>query len=348
MTPDEVVLLKYAGQIFVDNFSRMYTTGLYFLLASLTLHTLLAKHSKARATWILCTMLAILFSITTTYFCLYVAAGFKLMIGGLIDNTDLELLERFEIADSSIQPLNLAQTWISGNGYGLIFVLADGIVVWRASAVWSEQQSVIILPALTLLATFATFLTVCSMQTIESTVTGIVPGTIAALANAASALSIATNLIAVLLIAFKTYQHWKFMKDTLGVGTSTSGKVLMFLTESGIVYIIFQIINLSLSAVDTAAGTPLDEAANIWSAIMIIFSAAYPSLVILIVYNQHSIARLTEVSTTGSRNLGTHISFARSPPQQGTTVTNSIMIRSQADNGFQASVARPTGEIPEV
>ncbi|KAJ7588614.1 hypothetical protein C8J56DRAFT_1049531 [Mycena floridula] len=271
-------------------------------------------------------MLAILFSIATTYFCLYVALAFKLMIGALIDNTDLELLERLEVAGSSILKLTLAGTWISGNGYGLLFICGDGIVVWRAWAVWSGQQSVIILPALTLLATF-----VCVIQTIELTASNIVYGTIGTLANAASALSIATNLIAVLLIGFKAYQHWKFMKDTLGVGTSATGKVLMFLTESGIVYVIFQIINFSLSVANKADGTPLKGTTDIWGAIMIIFSAAYPSLVILIVYNQHSIARLTEGSTAGSRNPGTHISFARSPPQQGTTVTDSIMIRSQAD-----------------
>ncbi|KAJ7588603.1 hypothetical protein C8J56DRAFT_889372 [Mycena floridula] len=293
-------------------------------------------------------MLAVLFSIITAYFCLYIAAGFKLMIEALIDNTDLELLEKFEVANTSIEPLQLAQEWISGNGSGLLFVCGDGIVVWRAWAVWSDQQSVIILPALTLLATF-----VCVIQTIASTATHLLSGTIGALTTAASVLSITTNLIAVLLIGFKAYlirfsQHWKFMKDTVGVGTSAAGKVLMFLTESGIVYVIFQIINFCLSVVDNTNGAPLDEATDIWSAIMIIFSAAYPSLVILLVYNQHSIARLTEGSTAKSRNMGTHISFARSPPQQGTTVTDSIMIRSQTDNGFHASVARPTEEVPEV
>ncbi|KAJ7588920.1 hypothetical protein C8J56DRAFT_1049848 [Mycena floridula] len=292
-------------------------------------------------------MVATLFIITTTYFCLYVAAVFKQMIGYLIDNTDLELLEKFTLADNSIHALSLAEEWLSGNGNGLLYIFGDGIVVWRAWAVWSGQQSVIILPTLTLLATFATFLTACVIETITSTASTIESGTIAALLAAASVLSIATNLIAVLLIGFKTYQHWKFMKDTLGVGTSATGKVLMFLTESGIVYVIFQIINFSMSVVDTTDGTPLDEATNIFTVIMIIFSAAYPSLVILIVYNQHSIAQLTEGSTAGTRNLGTRISFARSP-QRRTTATDSIMIRSQADNGLQASVARSTEAVPDV
>ncbi|KAJ7588598.1 hypothetical protein C8J56DRAFT_939675 [Mycena floridula] len=148
-------------------------------------------------------MLAVLFSIITTYFCLYVAGGFKLMIGALINNTELELAEKFEVVDSSILPLHLALKWIGGNGSGLIFVFGDGIVVWRAWAVWSDQRSVIILPALTLLATFATSLTVCVIQTIEPSVSNIASGTIGALLTAASALSIATNLIAVLLIGVK-------------------------------------------------------------------------------------------------------------------------------------------------
>ncbi|KAJ7574684.1 hypothetical protein C8J56DRAFT_970687 [Mycena floridula] len=202
MTPDEVALLKHAGQVLVRAFSAMYTTGLYFLLASLTLHTLFAKASKTTATWVLCSMLAILFSITTTYFCLYVAASFKLMIGALIDNTDLELLGRLEVANSSILRLNLAQQWINGAGNGLLFIFGDGIVVWRAWAVWSDQRSVIILPALTLLATFG--MRLCFWNTIESIDATVLSGTVAALEIAASALSIATNLIAVLLIGSKT------------------------------------------------------------------------------------------------------------------------------------------------
>ncbi|KAJ7585840.1 hypothetical protein C8J56DRAFT_1085982 [Mycena floridula] len=337
MTPDEVALLKNAGQALVEGFSIIvvltFCYGLYFLLAFLTLHTLLVKQ-KTTATWVLCIMLAILFSITTTYFGLYVTTGFKLMIGALIDNTDLELSERLEIANSSVQPLYVAQNWLIGNGNGLLTIFGDSIVVWRAWAVWSDHQSVIILPALTLLATFATFITQCSMQTIESNASDFVSGEIAALAIAATVLSIATNLLAVLLIGLKAYQHWKFMKDIVGVGTSAAGKVLMFLTESGIVYIIFQIINFALALVDNTEGTPLDEATSIWAIILIIFSAAYPSLVILIVYNQYSIAGITAGSTAQSRNMGTHISFARSAPQREMTVTDSTMIRSQTDNGF--------------
>ncbi|KAJ7585835.1 hypothetical protein C8J56DRAFT_1085976 [Mycena floridula] len=125
------------------------------------------------------------------------------MIGALISNTDLELLERFQVANSRIQPLNQALRWISGNGSRFMFVFGDGIVVWRAWAVWFDHKSMIILPALTLLASFATFLTVSVIETEDDTGFDILSGTSAALLPAASALSIATNLIAILLIGFK-------------------------------------------------------------------------------------------------------------------------------------------------
>ncbi|KAJ7575309.1 hypothetical protein C8J56DRAFT_1119678 [Mycena floridula] len=268
--------------------------GVYVLLASLAMYHLLLKHNKTTATWALCALLTMIFLIATADFCLFVAVGFKLMIGALIKNTELELLERLEIANASVIQIDLAELWLNGNSSSLLFIFGDGIVVWRAWAIWHDQRSVIILPGLTLLATFG------------------------------ATMSIVTNLMATILIGLKTYQHWRFMKDTIGSGHSAAGKVLMFLTESGIVYIGFQIINVCLSLLDTTAGTALDIATEIWASIMCIVSAIYPSLVILIVTNQHSISHITYGSTGiagGDRNPGTHISFAHSALQETTDPT---------------------------
>ncbi|KAJ7575304.1 hypothetical protein C8J56DRAFT_1119667 [Mycena floridula] len=202
----------------------------------------------------------------------------------------------------------------------LLLIFGDGIVVWRAWAIWHGQRSVIILPGLTLLATFALLLAVNILNTIAFVDPNFAHGKVASLQIAGATMSIVTNLMATNLIGLKTYQHWKFMKDTIGPGRSAAGKVLMFLTESGIVYIGFQIINTCLSSIDTNLGTALDIATRIWASIMITVSAIYPSLVILIVTNQHSISHITHGSTgvAGGDNPGTHISFAH-PASQGTT-----------------------------
>ncbi|KAJ7575375.1 hypothetical protein C8J56DRAFT_976073 [Mycena floridula] len=293
MTPEETLLLKHAGQILVRDFAsaavRTFCYGVYVLLALLAMYCLLLKHNKTTATWALCALLTVIFLIATASFCLDVAIGFKLMIGVLIESTELELFERLDIANASTTQINMAQLWLNDGFNSLLLIFGDGIVVWRAWAIWHGQRSVIILPGLTLLASFALFLA----HNILQPMTFINPLSfylnVGTLDIAGVTMSIMTNLIAITLIGLKTYQHWKFMKDIIGPGGSAAGKVLMFLTESGIVYIGFQ--------------------------------AIYPSLVILIVTNQHSISHITHGSTGvagGYRNPGTHISFAH-PASQGTT-----------------------------
>ncbi|KAJ7575382.1 hypothetical protein C8J56DRAFT_1119807, partial [Mycena floridula] len=341
MTPDETLLLKHAGQVLAQNFATVivqtFCYGVYLLLASLAMYQLLLKHNKTRATWALCALLTLIFLIITTSFCLFVTFCFKLIIGALIENPELELLERLEIANASIKQFVLADIWLNGESNSLLLTFGDGIVVWRAWAIWHDQRSVIILPGLTLLATFALFLAPNILQT-TSTDLNFVYGKAGSLLMAGAIMSIVTNLIAIVLIGLKTYQHCKFMKDTIGSGRSAAGKVLMFLTESGIVYIGFQIINTCLVNLDNAQGTALDIACQIWGTIANTVSAIYPNLVILIVTNQYSVSHITHGSTGvsgGDRNPGTHISFAHSA-SQGTTDST----ESQTDAALQSMIER--------
>ncbi|KAJ7575339.1 hypothetical protein C8J56DRAFT_1119735 [Mycena floridula] len=322
MTPDETLLLKHAGQD---------VAGVYVLLASLAMYHLLLKHNKTTATWALFALLTLIFLISTASFCLDVAFCFKLMIGALIKNPELELSERFGIANTSVNQMKVARLWLNSNTNSLLVIFGDGIVVWRAWAIWHDQRSVIILPGLTLLATFENILLTITLDDAN-----FIYGNAANLLIAGGTMSIVTNLIAIILIGLKTYQHWKFMKDTIGPGRSAAGKVLMFLTESGIVYIGFQIINICLATTDTTQATALDIAAQIWNNIMSTVSAIYPSLVILIVTNQHSISHITHGSTgvAGGDNPGTHISFAH-PAPQGTTDSTEDQVEAAVQSMIQ-------------
>ncbi|KAJ7586889.1 hypothetical protein C8J56DRAFT_1082966, partial [Mycena floridula] len=340
MTPDEVSTLKYAGQVLVENFSSMvpltFFYGAYVLLASLAMYNLLAKPTKTTSTWVLCSMLSLIFLVTTAYFCLFVAFCFKLISGALIDNTELALSDRLEIASASTLQITLAELWVSGSGNSLPFIFTDGIVVWRAWAVWGGRRNVIILPVLTLLATLGLSMASAIIVTITSTSTpDFVQGQVENLGIAGSTMSLATNLMAVILIGVKAYQHHKFMKDTIGQGYSPSGKVLIFLTESGSVYLAFQIITLCLTTTDSTPLTTLDAVDAIWINIMNIFSAAYPSLVILIANSRYSIANTTRGS--GDKHPGTHISFAQ-PVPQGTLASTEICVEER----IQSSAERHT------
>ncbi|KAJ7580353.1 hypothetical protein C8J56DRAFT_896360 [Mycena floridula] len=322
MTPDEVALLKHIGQTNVENFAAVifcpnkHVPGFYTLMLSLVFYDLLIKRNKTRVTWVLCTMLAFIFIMITVYVCLSIATPLKLEIGVFVENPELELSQRVEIADDNVAQMKLAELWFGGNGNSLVFMFGDAIVIWRAWAVWAEKRGVIILPAMTLLTTFAPL---DSGNEID--------GKIAALLTAGSVMSIVTNGIAVILIGIKAYQHRTFMRDTIGQGKSAAGKVLMFLTESGIVYIVFQII--------------LDNVQLIWALEMNIFCGIYPLLVILIVNHRHSIAHITEASRPGDGNPGTHISFAHSSPLQHTAEST----ESQPDAAVQGSGERHTEKV---
>ncbi|KAJ7580365.1 hypothetical protein C8J56DRAFT_896371 [Mycena floridula] len=296
MTPDEVALLKHIGQTNVENFAAVVAMsisyGFYTLMLSLVFYDLLIKRNKTRVTWVLCTMLAFIFLMITVYVCLSIATPLKLEIGVFVENPELELSQRVEIADDNVAQMKLAELWFGGNGNSLVFMFGDAIVIWRAWAVWAEKRGVIILPAMTLLTTFAPL---DSGNEID--------GKIAALLTAGSVMSIVTNGIAVILIGIKAYQHRTFMKDTIGQGKSAAGKVLMFLTESGIVYIVFQIINTYLLSVDSKPNSALDNVQLIWGTEINIFCGIYPLLVILIVNHQHSIAQVTEASRPGMEIL---------------------------------------------
>ncbi|KAJ7575380.1 hypothetical protein C8J56DRAFT_976085, partial [Mycena floridula] len=268
MTPDETLLLKNAGQILVQDFFSAiimaFCYGVYVLLASLAMYHLLLKHNKTTATWALCALLTLIFLITTASFSLFVAICFKLIIGALIENTELELLERLDIANTSTKQIVLAYGWLNGDSNSLSLIFGDGIVVWRAWAIWDGRHSVIILPALTLLGTFALFLAHNILTTMTLISPDLYSGQVASLFIAGAIMSIVTNLMAIILIGLKAYQHRKFMKNTIGSGRSAAGKVLMFLTESGIVYIGLQIIDVFLAALDTTQGSALDDATQIW------------------------------------------------------------------------------------
>ncbi|KAJ7586823.1 hypothetical protein C8J56DRAFT_1165113, partial [Mycena floridula] len=208
MTPDEVSTLKYAGQVLVENFSSMvpltFFYGAYVLLASLAMYNLLAKPTKTTSTWVLCSMLSLIFLVTTAYFCLFVAFCFKIISGALIDNTELALSDRLEIASASNLQITLTELWVSGSGNSLPFIFTDGIVVWRAWAVWGGRRNVIILPVLTLLATLGLSMASAIIVTITSTSTpDFVQGQVENLGIAGSIMSLAINLMAVILIGVK-------------------------------------------------------------------------------------------------------------------------------------------------
>ncbi|KAJ3718205.1 hypothetical protein C8R42DRAFT_136151 [Lentinula raphanica] len=315
MTPEETELLKEAGELFVRDFACTVPLallyGVYCLLAFQAVYTVLNRR-KSKYTWILVTFLIVNFLITTTYFCLYEAIVFVLMQTALVKNTDLSLGDRFTIASDSILGLSIGDMWLGGVN-GLAYISGDGIVVWRSWAIWNGRRSVLVLPLFFLFATFAIFITSCTIRTIADVNPSIIPPNtlFGSLTIAGFTASIATNFTSTVLIGIKAYQHRKFM-NTLDMSNTMVVKILLLLTESGGLYIAFQIIQICVAFLDDSqlSNSSFNIASHVWGVVMNFVSAMYPMLIVLIVHRNKSMSDRLSTHVFNE----THISFARSRP----------------------------------
>ncbi|KAJ3772172.1 hypothetical protein FB446DRAFT_845767 [Lentinula raphanica] len=338
MTPEETELLKAGGELFMRDFAYTVPLGLlygvYCLLAFQAVHTVINR-KKSRFSWILVAFLIANFLITTAYLSLYEATAFVLLKTAIIKNTDLPLEDRFTVATDSVLGLGIGQMWLGGVN-GLAYISGDGIVVWRSWAVWDGKRSVLILPVFCLFGTVAIFITSSTLRTIAYVYPSIIEPTslFGSLTIAGYTASIATNFTSTVLIGIKAYQHHKFM-NTLGMSSTMVVKILLLLTESGVLYIAFQIVNLCLAFLDNGylSDSSFNIASHVWGVIMNFVAAMYPTIIILIVVhhnNSLSHPRSTQVFSQ------THISFARSPPANYIEGSESHELESALDERAQS------------
>ncbi|KAE9405862.1 hypothetical protein BT96DRAFT_306913 [Gymnopus androsaceus JB14] len=217
-------------------------------------------------------------------------------------------------------------------------MFGDAIVVWRAWAVWTERRIVIILPAFFLFATFAIFLTSSSLRTIASVNPSIVdPDSLfGSLLIAGYTASIATNFTSTVLIGIKAYKHRRFMK-MVGFGNSVAVKIMIFLTECGVTYIIFQVRSQPafLNVRNYMDLVALNIASHVWGVLMNFIAAMYPTLIILIVHRSRSISDVTGLSGSPETPVfsQTHLTFARSPTTNNTTIGGTDLESGSRWNG---------------
>ncbi|KAI0787299.1 hypothetical protein C8Q74DRAFT_1196513, partial [Fomes fomentarius] len=112
------------------------------------------------------------------------------------------------------------------------------IVWWRALVVWQWNRVVCGIGMVLVLATFGACIVVavCLFPLICSTIGAFTMNMLWAFA--ASCVSLCTNIIATLLIAYKAWAHWKFVRSHLSTGSTRQRveKVLLLLVESGALY----------------------------------------------------------------------------------------------------------------
>jgi len=117
-------------------------------------------------------------------------------------------------------------------------------------------------------------------------------------------LSLATNVVGTLMIAYQLWRHQKVIVSELGLSRRfTRGqKVLLYLVESGALYCALQAVNVGISLTPNDGSIidrPIKYASQVLFAAYTEISAMYPTIVIVLVNTRRSIAHNFGLSNAG-------------------------------------------------
>jgi len=221
----------------------------------------------------------------------------------LMDNMNLPLDAAFDLVNGGLYQSNAVVLWTSQ----LLPIFSDMVVIWRAWVIFPERRWVMVIP-LSLL--FGTILTgfwylgvVASPAGTDAALTN-VDVLLAKLLAANLALSMTCNATVTLLVAYKLWIHRKSL-SAIGVGKrkTFAQKVLILLVESGVVYFVLQLATLLLDVVpeNQAQGSPTDFAMEVFFAVYTMFSAMYPTIVVILVNTNHTVVETFAITSEHPR-----------------------------------------------
>ncbi|THH15186.1 hypothetical protein EW146_g5251 [Bondarzewia mesenterica] len=236
-----------------DVISVAFETGFYSLWAAffaLSTYFLACKGFSSRTNLTLWLVTFIMFLVSTCHY----ALGWVNRISDVL--SDLP---------------GLGEVWETQTFLPIInYNLSDAVLVWRAWVLWDRNIKVVIVPALTCFATAVVGFASAGLhiRALHSNGSlpfdGIFPDSVPILPYS---LSLITNILATLLIAFKAWKYSQSIKAYLGNSSSPAlkaGAILALLVESGFLYcaiwgiyptVVIVLVSLRKTAWDMTAST---------------------------------------------------------------------------------------------
>ncbi|ETW83470.1 hypothetical protein HETIRDRAFT_458772 [Heterobasidion irregulare TC 32-1] len=267
--------------------------------------------------------------------------------GTTIAHLGYSLQDKADMTDDSLIPF----FWVENGIFPFEFALGDGVVVWRAWALWKDSnRKALIAPLVLLAGSLGT-----SVAYVGCTARNGFPHPDANppgcndLYLASLCASMATNAAATVLIAWRAWMHRRYLKEMLGASTGKTRvqKVLVLLVESGAIYLavwISQIYNFFPIAI--ARGAAYDADLTVTSACNQIVGI-YPTLVIVLV----SLQRTTWDSPGASRQRHTHthahththtgMQFAAAPTPASAVDTSTDTVLSRGGGAGRRDAVHP-------
>ncbi|KAF8073542.1 hypothetical protein FPV67DRAFT_1737259 [Lyophyllum atratum] len=313
-TASERALLQGIGPVIYYNFIFVAPTtalyGLFMLLFSFSTYILLQRGLSARPTRIWLVTTSTSFLLTTTYWCCLLTVYTIQIQGALI--TSAGTLDHAVIAGVSnrIAGPELVQAWITQT----LFIISDGVVLWRTWALYSERRWTFLAPCALFVGTIATSLTYLVLQSNVSAIinngrgnAGDLQLTTTRLFTASLALSLASNLTSTLLILYKLWSYLRFRRK-MGLksrSTSPVHRVMVVLVESGFTYFVIQAFTFILSFIQNTEITAATVVSGTLQSILTMGTAMYPSIIVVLVSEQRSMAETFNGFSIELKNDGT-------------------------------------------
>ncbi|KAF9459178.1 hypothetical protein BDZ94DRAFT_1268968 [Collybia nuda] len=220
--------------------------------------------------------------------------------------------------------------------------ISDGIVIWRAWVLFSDDIWIMAVPGALFLGTIGTGLTYLSYMTSPLAFRAVQlrePVLPMKLVTANLALSFATNMVATLLIGYKLWVHRKSPRIKAIGSLSSAQKVLIALIESGTAYCTLQLVRTVLYCYPGPILSNQFYASGIVLSLATVATTMYPTVVIMLVNQQRTLVECFGLDA-GLRGRGNprdeeirvatpgHLSFAHSTVW-GTTQTNTASTSAQ-------------------
>ncbi|KAI0713421.1 hypothetical protein C8Q76DRAFT_731352 [Earliella scabrosa] len=184
--------------------------------------------------------------------------------------------------------------------YAYMSNIGDGIIVWRVYAFWSigREKLVLLIPIACLLGSIASsmVITYCAARLGADSVLGTYqhPVFCRNIQTTSYAMALATSAAATLLIAYKTWEYRNIHHEAFGntLPQTRTQKIMMFLIESGILYVLFFLVQviMSLESVNESINRSLalTLAFTVYQFITSLIVGMYPTVVLLLINSKHS------------------------------------------------------------
>ncbi|KAG6828552.1 hypothetical protein H0H92_007577 [Tricholoma furcatifolium] len=295
MTPEERMLIQDLGIVVINNFGSIVTSGL------LQDNEDLAPEPQ-KSCFVLNIMgLASILAI--------VAVELRAVFLNSLRTIDVKFLQS---VNNELFAADIITTW-SAEG---LLVVVDCIVVWRAWVLYFDRKWIMILPLLLLATT--------SSLSLASVILGSRPSLIIAsdtlgfstilgsLENASLYTSLATNVVATLLILGKFWEHRKVLRQVHHhKKISGASRALLILIEAGAFYIILEVFTIFSDTVNFPSAPLLNQVTN---GLFQEMAGMYPIIVTLLIQMRRSQVETLEFSTLPRRGA---IDVEASVPDNG-------------------------------